>query len=122
CLRAAGALIKYLDQSTFCSDHKKDSCGVVVFRKELLKLTSDVRVFNFLRELNEQFGHLHFLPDFRMDLWQLAVRFAGSEDEAIQWLAVLFQDTANTRFHLRWLAKQRLNRVQRVILGELGEA
>ncbi len=65
-----------------------DSDLLAFFPADVADLAREARVRRFLDDLIRMLAD----PDVAVDLWSLARARAGSEDEAIRWLAVLFQD------------------------------
>jgi hypothetical protein len=70
----------------------------VVFGDELQALILDPRVSDFLISLKESMDS----PQ-PADLYETAKKFAGSDYEALRWIAILFQDTSKPKTHIQFL-------------------
>ena len=65
--------------------------GVAVFRKELVKLVKDPEVIEYLNALETKLKDHGAAWNF----WDFSLQFAhGNRDKALQWIAVLFQDSS----------------------------
>ncbi len=68
-----------------------DNQGLAVFtRRSCARLAVDPKVQGFLSDLRAQLASA--TPQHPVQLWDVALKHAGSRDEAIRWLAVVFQD------------------------------
>lgn len=114
CFEAIDQKITLLDFDILLGDDKKTpvlldntnptSFVFVAFKKDFLRLLSDGRTDQYLRTINEELSK--FLSGQKKEVpnvWDLTVKYYGSEFEAARAMAVLFQDTSSVKLHLAYL-------------------
>jgi hypothetical protein len=99
CARSAIVTIRELDQDRYTTiENGKPFTTFLAFRNDLRRVLEDKNVTPFLRQylLEDGTFFLH------ANLWETALKYAGDRSRALQWVAVLFQDTSPRRTHLRF--------------------
>lgn len=105
CRKATQLLIEVLDNKNFLiadafdPNQNKASINPVSFSLELRKLSKNPKVYSYLRAINSSLPSAYENFNF----WTLTVEYAGSFEAAIEWLAVLFQDTSQEMIQVHYL-------------------
>jgi hypothetical protein len=85
----------------------------VIYTEKLLSLIQDKKVQLFLEELSDEL-RLVTMSEKPFSLFSFTLRYAGTSEKTIEWLAVLFQDTSWVRLQHRFLESR--------LLGENSDA
>jgi hypothetical protein len=107
CQEAVDQKITLLDFDILITDKMSPHSFVfIAFKKDFLTLLSDQKTENYLKLMKSELsgfisGRKKTLPN----LWEISLRFYGSEFEASRSLAVLFQDVSPVKLHLAYLEK-----------------
>ncbi len=97
-------LITDKESPVLLDKNNPNSFVFVAFKKDFLSLLSDQKTENYLKLISSELsrflaGTQKTLPN----LWEMSLRFYGSEFEAARSLAVLFQDVSPVKLHLAYL-------------------
>lgn len=103
CSYSAQSMINYLDYKTVevIKDNKIYRFKII-FTRKLRKLIKDPVVQKYLRSLESDLSE-SFKYHKPFDLFKYTLRFAKKRDIAIQWLAILFQDTTFSQVQVQYL-------------------
>lgn len=121
CLSTVGDFLRILSPQLVRFSHPlshRMMSEPVAFPTELMELTQDPKVGNFLRAWEGQL-ELASLGLRRLDTFSLAVKYAGSEAEALRWMAVLFQDISPARAQIQWL-KAKIKNPSQIMMAQVG--
>ena len=104
CQASVPAFVATLDVTQFetRAEDEKSYKLPVIFKTRLLKLIQDPLVQDYITKLYVQITEAS-RERTSFDLFQKTVEIAGNPQKATEWLAVLFQDTSWTRWHIRYL-------------------
>lgn len=116
-------LLRLLDSRLFTFRHPlshKDVRLPAVFVTDLVQLAKDPRARYFVKTfLQKSDMAANGLGD--LDPYGLALEVTGNQDEALRFMAVLFQDTSPAKTHVEWL-RQNTGADESEFVNELGQA
>ena len=120
CHQAAKRTLEIMDFEYLCPLRSSEStCGFVVFRDRLFGLLGDPLVLNFIESMVQKLERTKMIPGVTFGLWEEASSWAESPSMAMEWVAVLFQDTSPSHYHWQWLSSQNLSEQQRHVFERL---
>jgi hypothetical protein len=105
CRLALKSFMAILNPKVFTFTHpvsKITASWTVAFPEELQTLILDSRMSDFLTAWSQSLERAA-LGEQPADLFEIAKSYAGSDDEAIRWIAILFQDTSKAKTHIQYL-------------------
>ncbi len=79
----------------------------VVFKNRLLTLSTDPRVVDYLKDLNFKLLKIYVGAEPSLSLMNFTLHYTSSREEAMEWMAVIFQGTGFNSIHIEWLKEQK---------------
>jgi hypothetical protein len=89
--------VKILEPTAYATQGRRD---VLVFKTDLVRWLSDDRLDFFIHEVESEMQE--FRRGSRLDIFQIATKYTRDSSEALNFMAVLFQDTSLSQSHLFW--------------------